>query len=153
MEPLKELTRITNLYRKTKTQKQYVHRQWCTWNHWASNQPEYFVWAADNGLKPSELKARKHYDNIEIIYDMGEGAPLYALRHQLEYELELLRYERSNLLKTVWFAQQNGQWIYPASQIAEAIGLNTNALMQTLFLQPWFKPRRELSTYGYRWPK
>lgn len=144
LEYLQQLMRQYHLLVK---EKRILHKKWVEWNGWARNEGWYFDWAAENGLSPSDLKAAssKHAGP----YDREDGYPLFKARNQVEYELNLLRVDRSETLRRLYNDRTGNNWTYSLDQIAKAYGQNKSATNFMLSTQPWFVPRMELE--GHRW--
>lgn len=151
MDEIQQLAKLQNSYEDRVKERTHIFRKWSTWNWWAKKQSWYHTWAYENAYEPKDLRASVNF-RVPIEYDMLQGAPLKALVLQLDYELELLRHERSVLIGKCWFKKDDfTTWAYSIVDIAKATHQSVNALNAYMIRQPWFKPRLEIA--GKRYPK
>ena len=127
-----------NLYRLY-TQSQI---DWAEWNGWASTQPEYVDWLYENSLKLSDVRAKRPTDRQ---WGWEDGAGLYQNRHLLYHELDQIRLKRSELLRQVWFMQdENDQFTYTLEEIANILDEKDFTAMQIIKRHiSWYQPRRD----------
>lgn len=115
---------------------------WAEWNGWASSQPEYVGWLYENGLKLSDVQAKRPTTRT---WDWIDGAGLYANRHLLWSELDKVRAKRSELLRQAWFElDENDNFRFSLEDIAAALKethINTMQIIRRHIT--WYEPRRD----------
>lgn len=147
---LDDLTRISLERRQKILEYHNVHAQWSTWNFHAKKHPGYNLWAVDNAFGPKDLKSSRDF-GVDVArlpdgtLDMDEGAPLWALRHLLYHEKEVLARQESDCLRALWAeVDDEGVYKYSLEEIARAYDRTPGFTHRHLYTLTWFKSRNAM---------